>query len=463
MKIAFVVPDGVGVKNYIYSNVFKNLYDNNHEITIIHALGNDFEEIIHKEFPKVLFIPLQLVPESFFIRLFRESISFARLHFNAKKVSNPTILRNWKKFHKISFQKKILYKSAEFLGSILRLDYHLLLKFESNWFSWNKKSKVYKFWVQVLQGNKPDVMLLTHQRVPEAIPVLQAAKDLGVNTFVAVFSWDNMPKARLSARGNRYLVWSDFMKHEFQLYHPEIDSSQIEVVGSPQFEYYQNNNHKLSRETFAKLNNLNIHKKWICFSGDDRRTSPFDQNYLEDLCEQLIDLGKDKHIEILVRPAPADLSGRFDYLAEKYHFVKIAKLAWKEGGTNVRWTARIPLKEDITILTSTVLHCDAVVNVGSTMALDFFNLKKPAFYINYDTKQDPNWSVNTIYQFQHFSTMDGLDPIFWINKKEDWSFLIGSVTDTILSFKQDSEKWLSRVNQYEEKGGANNFIKVLLG
>jgi hypothetical protein len=461
MKIAFVVPDGVGVKNYIYSSVFQKLYDDNCEITIIHALGSEFEKIIHTTFPKVQLISLQLVPESFFIRLFRESISFARLHYNAKKVANPTILRNWKKFHKISLQKRILYKSAEFLGDVLKLNYNLLVSFEKQWFKWNKKSKVFAHWLRTLQGNIPDVMLLTHQRVPEVIHVLQAADDLAVNTFVAVFSWDNMPKARLSARGKKYLVWSEYMKSEFHIYHPEIPASAIEVVGSPQFEYYQDLNFQISRAAFAELNTLDLDKKWICFSGDDMRTSPHDQLYLEDLCEKIVASNASNLVQVLVRRAPADLTGRFEYLADKYDFVKLAKLAWVAKGDTKKWTTKIPLKEDIVILTSTVKHCEAVVNVGSTMALDFFNLAKPAFYINYDTKPDPNWSVTTIYTFQHFKTMEGLDPVYWINSKEDWELLVNGVITGTLAPKEDSAKWLARVNQYQEVGGSENFIKTL--
>ena len=35
-------------------------------------------------------------------------------------------------------------------------------------------------------------------------------------------------------------------------------------------------------------NNLDVNKKYICFSGDDETTSPLDQFYLEDLANAII-------------------------------------------------------------------------------------------------------------------------------------------------------------------------------
>ena len=72
-------------------------------------------------------------------------------------------------------------------------------------------------------------------------------------------------------------------------------------------------------------------------------------------------------------------------------------------------------------------HCDLVVNVGSTMALDFSKCNKPALYINYDVIHAKNWSVKTVYAFQHFRSMKSLKPVFWINSKEEYKDVLNKV------------------------------------
>jgi hypothetical protein len=42
-KICFLIPDGVGIRNYLYSNVLKDLHEQGHEIHIWHSLD---EEVI---------------------------------------------------------------------------------------------------------------------------------------------------------------------------------------------------------------------------------------------------------------------------------------------------------------------------------------------------------------------------------------------------------------------------------
>lgn len=461
MKIAFVVPDGVGVKNYLFSKFFEKLVHDKHEIIIIHNLSQSFEDMFGKLYPQVYFFSINPSPESFLVRLLREALCYGRLKLNAIKKQNPTILLNWQKFHRISLKKKLLYRSAEFFAALFLRSFEHIVFWENIYFKLFKTSNSTKVWKNWMYANKPDCVFVTHQRPPESLPIVEAAKLAGIRTIAAIFSWDNLPKARLTVKANEFVVWSPYMKQEFLEYYPEIDSKQIKVLGSPQFEYYDDVSFQMTRLDFANHNGLDISKKWICFSGDDVLTSPFDPNYLMDLCKVIQDRSDGNKYQILVRPAPADTSNRFLPIAEAYPFVKIANLTWFKAAEKDNWIKRFPLKEDIILLTSTVLHCEAVVNVGSTMALDFFNLKKPAFYINYNSVESNFWSIETIYQFQHFRSMDGLSPVNWINSKEGWSQMISDLSDGKELYYPDSAKWLERLNVYKAYGGAKNFVVKL--
>jgi hypothetical protein len=55
------------------------------------------------------------------------------------------------------------------------------------------------------------------------------------------------------------------------------------------------------------------------------------------------------------------------------------------------------------------------------MAFDFAMFNKPCIFINYDQdfQNDKNWSVNTIYNFQHFHSMENKKAVVWLNNKEE--------------------------------------------
>ena len=178
------------------------------------------------------------------------------------------------------------------------------------------------------------------------------------------------------------------------------------------FEFYTNPENIIPKAVFYKKYQLNETKKLICFSGDDMRTSPFDPEYLHDLAEAITKEDLDSKYMILFRRCPVDVSGRYDWVLKKFpNLIKEAPPLWNYNAS--KWTAVYPTKDDVKLLVSTAYYCDVVVNVGSTMAFDFGMFQKPCIFINYDVKKDANWSVDTIYQFQHFRSMPTQDVVYW--------------------------------------------------
>ncbi|MCP4659504.1 MAG: hypothetical protein GY856_29200, partial [bacterium] len=58
--------------------------------------------------------------------------------------------------------------------------------------------------------------------------------------------------------------------------------------------------------------------------------------------------------------------------------------------------------------------CDLVVNVGSTMAMDFAIRGKPGVYIGYDPPgAGSGWSIHDLYRLPHFAGVHELDPVHW--------------------------------------------------
>ncbi len=436
-RVVFIVPDGVGVKNYLYSNLLKSLKDKA-EITIWSTLPEvTFKALKIKHGIDFQYKSLQLHTESIKTRLLREATTFARLKYNAKVTDNSTILKNWR-LPKRNFKLLLLYKLAELIGLWASFKYSRILKLE-------QKAKAY--WPKVLidaykselEDMRATSLFITHQRVAGLMPICLAAKEKNIKTSTVIFSWDNLPKARLNVSVDQYLVWSEWMKAEMQLFYKEIESSKVLVTGTPQFEFYKNEAELTERERFANTYGLNPNAKWICFSGDDELTSPYDPEYLNHIAENLPQ--DEKPIQIIFRRCPVDFSNRYDEVLKRHNNIISIDPLWHTEATS--WVGYYSKPEDIGLQVNLAYHCDVVINLGSTMALDFATFDKPCLYLNYDVVKDKNWTTAFIYKFQHFRSMEGMQPVGFINAISDIRDKISEAFEGKVG--KDRQLWLQKL------------------
>ncbi|AUC84416.1 hypothetical protein CW731_03475 [Polaribacter sp. ALD11] len=454
MSVLIVVPDGTGIRNYLFSDIIPTLIKEGKEIIVYHCLDekslDEVKKIHEVEFKSQNMIPYK---ESINQKLLRESIAFARLNYNSKLVENETILFNWNT-KKIGLQK-LFYKFTEKIGKYASKKYNRILSLEKKY----QKSLQYsiKKEIQYLNRIRPESVFCTHQRSIRAIPIITAANQLNIKTIGAIYSWDNIPKARLAVRTKKFIVWSDYMKDEMRIFYPEIDQEKIIVTGTPQFDFYKKQQILIHKADFCKKYNLNINKKIICFSGDDELTSPYDPIYLEHLSEEIKKNNKEESIQILFRRSPVDISNRYNYVLEKFKeiIVPVAPL-WSNESDN--WSTLFPYYRDVELLANICFHSDLVINIGSTMAHDFAFYNNPAAYLNYDTCYDKNWSVDTIYKFQHFRSMPTNQEVYWINSKNNFLSTINKAIDNKHSLGKD---WLKIINIENENISLNIVNEIL--
>lgn len=445
-KVLFLVPDGVGIRNYLYSDIIKHLKPKS-EIWIWSPLPSEaFEDVKELHNIKFNYKYLELHTEGFFTRITRESSTYARLLVNAKKTENPSILTNWNYTPKTLKHKAVNFV-AQRIGKwaskknirILRLE----AKAKANW-----NDAIVEMYIQQLVALQPDKIFITHQRVAALMPICIAAQKLGIEVISVIYSWDNLPKARLAVEADKYLVWSKYMKEEMQLYYPEIDGSKVIVAGTPQFEFYAQENRIESREFFAKNNHLNPNKKWICFSGDDEKTSPYDPIYLEDIAKSVSEMNEQDRPLIIFRRCPVDYSNRYDKVLNKFKEVIVAiDPLWNTPKAGQNWGAVFPKEEDVTAQVNLAFHCELVINLGSTMAHDFAVYNKPCLYLNYNPVISNHWSVETVYSFQHFRSMKGLDAVGWINSSEEIKSKLKQILEGKLNIAPDKLKWMQIINR----------------
>tara|TARA_R110002049_G_scaffold25354_8_gene89203 strand:+ start:17021 stop:18430 length:1410 start_codon:yes stop_codon:yes gene_type:complete len=462
MKIVIIVPDGVGVRNYLYSKFIDYLLENNHEVIIYHKLSKSAIEEIKRIKPRLKnFEDLSNFIENGKARLLRESLAYARLLQNKKKLKNYSILKFWNPSKK-GIKKRILYFLAEVLGFLLSKSSNLIHKADLFYEKEISNSEATNINLDRLKKLSPDFVLNLHQRSTLASPVISASKKLNIKTGTVIFSWDNVPKARLISRYDYYFVWSQLMKEELLQLYPEIVSEQIKITGTPQFEFYFNKELYLEKEVFFKSYGLDINRKTICYSGNDA-SSPYEANYLEDICEEISEIEENNRPQILFRRCPVDKSDRFDKVLEKYKgLIFSIDPDWRIDKENRDSFATIyPTLNDVKLLVNTVFHSDLVINLGSTMAHDFAVLNKPCFYLNYNPVKNSIFKVEDVYSFQHFKSLKDLDAVGFINNKND---IKKDIYDTLFSLKvigKDRISWLNRIVLHPLENNSKNLIEEI--
>ena len=462
MKILLVVPDGVGVRNYLYSSFVKELENKGGEVMLYHQISdNAISEVekaqknisVVKKFPSYI--------ESPKARILRESLAYARLLRNKKVLKNDTILFFWGKNPK-QLKQKVLYKLSETLGWFFSKSYKLILSEEKVYENEVSKSEAIQNIEEDFDAFNPDIVLNLHQRSPITAPIISVAKKRNIKTATVIFSWDNVPKGRLISRYDDYFVWSELMKDELALLYPEIKKESIHVVGTPQFEFYFDPKFKLSREDFFAQHGLDPNKKTICFSANDL-TSPYEQNYFADVCEQVASIEEQDRPQILLRKCPVDKTIRFDATIEKYkNLVFPIDPDWRlDKSDNNSFTSIYPAFEDISLLVNTILHSELVINLGSTMAHDFAVEDKPCLYLNYDPMENSVFKVKDIYNFQHFKSMENLDAVVWINSKAEIAEKIEQVLRNPKEAGKDKKLWMKKIVNYPLENNSKLIAKKI--
>jgi hypothetical protein len=452
------VPDGIGIKNYLYTDII-NYLKNEAKITIWSPLPieafSDVKRVHNIDFN---YKRLQLLPENNCTRLYREATTYARLISNSKQQNNLTILANWRR-PKYSVKVKVLYRCAEVLGRFLSKKYSRILSFEEKSID-NISQNSIDAYIKELEEIQPSSIFITHQRVAGLMPICLAAKKLNIKTTTVIFSWDNLPKARLAVNTDNYLVWSQWMKDEMKAYYPEISEDKIKLVGTPQFEFYLDKSRITSRQDFANQYGLDSNKQWICFSGDDITTSPYDSLFLNDVAQSLE--SEKENMQIIFRRCPVDFSSRYDETLNTYKdFIIPIDPIWNIE-TETNWVGYFPKYEDINMQVNLAYHCIMVINLGSTMALDFATYNKPCLYLNYNPSADNTWSTKIIYNFQHFRSMRDLDAVGWINSKDDIRKMVISTLKLPQDIASNRKEWMRTLVLHPIDENSKKIAKALL-
>ncbi len=258
---------------------------------------------------------------------------------------------------------------------------------------------------RTFQTLRPSVVFASHQRPPEVLAPVLAARSLGIPTATFVFSWDNLTsKGRILAPFEHYLVWSALMREELLRFYPSVAPEQVHVVGTPQFEPYTDRSLEWTRQDFCARLGLDPDRPIICYSGGDAGTCPDDAAHVRLILEMIREgriLGRP---QLLLRPSPVDNGGRYAAVREAFPELVYCPPTWRHPEPD-RWSRAVPTADDLPLLANLTRHSDVNVNVASTMTLDFALHDRPVVNVAFDMSQPPPLGTpiwDLYYQYDHY-------------------------------------------------------------
>lgn len=459
MKICLLIADGVGIRNFLCSSFIERCTAS-HDVLIWHGLSNEIVAAHQSRFGNaVTWRRLPSFKEGINERILRFARNYSQLfwfyHVNNSHVvlSRTNVTGRW--------QHRLLHGVARILGRICGSRQGTTWLDRHYWRTVRHRYYIKEF-QSCLSEQRPDILFCTHQRASAAVPAMIAAGKERMPTATFIYSWDNLPKGRMAVHADHFLVWSDFMKGELLEYYPDVPMNRVHVVGTPQFEHYFNDKLIENRETFCRKIRLDSSRSIICFSGDDITTSPNDPHYLCDLAEQLRTVPIAQRPQILFRQCPVDRSERYRWVLEKYPEIVESRPIWTEAHDG-DWTQVVPLMDDITLLTNVVYHCDLVINVASTMAMDFAIVDKPAIYVNYNVNQsNSRWNIHDTYRLPHFRSVHELQPLYWANSKQELAKLVMDILNNRNGKSRERRDWLEKSVEFPLNAASARCYNVLL-
>jgi len=456
-KLFIFLPDGVGLRNFAFTNFHKIAKERGLEIVFWNITPFDLTAL---DYTEIKIINARTHPLTNMLKVAQTRIELAL----SIKRSKDLVYNSYKFPFSYKGVKRIL-KNTYTNGLIFRYNSEKGLEIiRKKIAAKERKTKLYFDSLETLKKENPAMVLCTNQRTMLAVAPILAAQDLGIPTAAVIYSWDNLPKATKIVEPDFYFVWSDYMKEELVYYYPHIKVEQIIVTGTPQFEPHFDPSLLYSKETFFEKYGLDLNKKYICFSGDDVVSSPHDPVYLNDTATAIRNLNRNGHqLGIIFRCCPVDFSNRFDEVLEKNKDV-IIPIAPKWVQIAEEWNTILPTKEDLVLQMNTIFHTELVVNLGSSMVFDYVAFGKPCAYFNYnvDSVLYKDWSVEKIYNFMHFRSMPNSKAIFWINDATEISDLVlNMLGDSKIEVVENAHIWFEIINQHPVKETSLRILKAI--
>ncbi len=404
MNSLLLVPDGVGVRNFVLGRFLAELST----LGTVHVLHRIPEARLPEYQPgyggKIEwhpFTPYRETPSAFGLRY---SLSYAQMHW----VGTSSMRYHLERVPASgSWRTRGADRAARLVGRMAASPTGIKVLERLHESAVGSLPAV-RTWQNLFERVRPQVLFCSHQRPPVILPPVLAARRCGIPTATFIFSWDNLTsKGRIAAPFDHYLVWSNLMRDELLRYYPDVSAERVHVVGTPQFDPYADTALHWSREDFFARIKADPTRKLICFSGSTIENSPEDQDQVRLLLDFIRSGRVAGQPQVILRPAPVDDGRRFEAVRRAYPELIYAAAGW--SNEQAGWDHAMPPPDDVQFLANLTRHSDLNINFASTMSLDFAVNGKPVINSTFNLASPSVFGISAydfVMQFDHYRPVE---------------------------------------------------------
>ncbi len=350
-------------------------------------------------------------------RLMKSNV-FDRLYFSSKYMRKHYVWRY--------FASSVL-GSADQFGLVSKLGKQL----------WQSAWRGNRQFERLFRKYSPSAVWSTHPFLESEWPVLWHAQIRDIPLIASIHSWDN-----ISSRGplffpfRKILVWSDLMKRDIIRSRPLFTHDQIEVVGAPQHDFFQDHSNILSRADFFRQNGLDPLRSLILYAGGGS-SLPDESVYISNIISAMEDGRLTKPSQIWVRFYGDEAFSKSLSIVENRQNV-----FWERASSEFWGAFRIErdLRDgsDLQHYINLLKWCDVVVCGPSTVSLDAAILDRPIVNVCYDSEDTRHFwlSIRRLYfentHYQQVTTSGA------VRISLDSNELISHINDYLLDPSQEN-------------------------
>jgi hypothetical protein len=203
-------------------------------------------------------------------------------------------------------------------------------------------------------------------------PYLMLARDQGIPTLGCIQSFDNLSSRSFIPDCDYYSLWNQRMQDQLVEYYPERATRNMNILGTPQFDFHVRPEFRWSREETLSKFGLKPGERYILYAANSYHQTPSEPLLIEEFARRCSEVPELKDHRIVVRFHPQDNFNRWDRLKANNRIV----LSQPSEASYTFTSAK-----DQMLLVSSLAHADVSINMWSTMSLDSAAVDTPVVCI----------------------------------------------------------------------------------
>lgn len=295
----------------------------------------------------------------------------------------------------------------------------------------------------LLKQHQPDIVVTTTSGLdPHDVPILKAARRIGIPTFTFIASWDNVWKMeRTKKRGisqviaDQFVVWNHMMADHLLAIFPDIPANQVAVIGAPRLDFFFHADRIPSKSQLADVLGIpDDGAKLVHIST----TELYPMDYVVRTIRQALDANRiPHHVHLLTTVHPGGDLEKHKSL-RPYGVTLRYAFGRKDIQPNKDFTYN-PTLEDIYLSVALFKHSDLLINHSSTTAIESLLTDVPVINVRYGRPFDWwRWRRSMVYRdfFEHYKDLTGDGATRVVNNRQQ---LIAAVNEYLDHPEHDAD------------------------